>query len=204
MLKISLSELEEIRRDPIAYKSKRDAGFERKGNYSYFSVLKNAICEYHKASSSQIGMDYLETNLESFKNPKICQRIVGDFHWYISEFQRLNWPTFKVRINISVPLTTQYLDSYKITGQINRIDLNPNGGYTAWLFKNDDIKGWIQELRMPIIQNAVAVELGVIATMTSVGIYDFKNHCSELHSFSENDILSAHLELEGLLRQMGI
>jgi hypothetical protein len=203
MLKISLTELEEIRRDPIAYKSKRDAGFERYGNLSYFSVLKNAIYEYHKTSSIQQGMNYLEIKLDRFKNRRMCQKTVDDFHWYITEFQSLGWPAIKKRITVTVPLTTQYWDSYKITGQINRIDMSSNGGYAAWLFKNDNASGWKSELRMPIIQNAVAVELGVMPSMISVGIYSFENHFSQLQCFSENEVLSAHLELEGLLRRMG-
>lgn len=203
MLKISLTELEEIRRDPIAYKSKRDAGFERRGNYSYFSVLKNAIYEYHKTSNAHLGMDYLETNLERFKNRRTCQKTVDDFLWYVTEFQKLGWPVIKKRITVTVPLTTRYWDSYKITGQINRIDMSSDDGYAAWLFKNDDESGWKGELRMPIIQNAVAVELGVIPPMVSVGIYSFENHFSQLQCFSENEVRAAHLELEDLLRRMG-
>lgn len=203
MLKISLTEIEEIRRDPVAYKAKRDAGFKSGGRYSYFSALKNAIYEYHKTLSIQLGMNYLETKLERFKDPKKCGKVINDFHWYISEFQHLGWPAFKSRLNVTVPLTTQYFDSYKITGQINRVDMNPNGGYVAWLFRNDETSGWSRELRMPIIQNAVAVELGVVSSMVSVGVYSFKNYFSQMHTFSDNEVRSAHFELENLLRQMG-
>lgn len=203
MLKISLTGLEEVRRDPIVYKSKRDSGYERQGRYSYFAVLKNTIHAYHKSSKVQVGMDYLETKLEKFKNPGKCQKTVDDFHWYVTEFQKLGWPAVKTQINITVPLTTQYWDSYKITGQINRIDINPNGGYAAWLFRNDDASGWKNELRMPIIQNAIAIELGVDPSMTSVGVYTFTDHNSQIHCFTDNEVEAAHYELESLLRQMG-
>jgi hypothetical protein len=203
MLKISLTELEEIRRDPIAYKSKRESGFIQRGRSSYFGVLKNTIHTYHKSSNVQAGMDYMEAKLERFMDPRKCQKIVDDFHWYLIEYQRVGWPVVKTQFNIAVPLTIQYWDSFKITGQINRIDMSPNGGYAAWLFRKDDASGWKSELRMPIIQNAIAVELGVNTSMTSVGVYDFNNHNSQIYSFTDKEVELSHYELENLLKKLG-
>ena len=130
MFKISLTELEDVRKDPVAYKAKRDAGFKSGGRYSYFDALKNAIYEFHKTSSAQLGMDYLEISLEKFKNYRLSEKTVDDFHWYVSEFLHSGHPAFKTHITLTAHLSTQYLDSFKITGQINRIDMNlKSGGY---------------------------------------------------------------------------
>jgi hypothetical protein len=122
MFKISLTELEEVRRDPAAFKKKKDIGTVFRGNNSYFQTLKRAIYEYHKDQSSVAAMNYLEDGLESFKNHAKCEKTIEDLQWYIAEYQNLGWATFLKKHNISIPLSTQYLDSLKVTGEIGRID----------------------------------------------------------------------------------
>jgi hypothetical protein len=203
MFKISLTELEEVRRDPAAFKKKKDIGTVFRGNNSYFQTLKRAIYEYHKDQSSVAAMNYLEDGLESFKNHAKCEKTIEDLQWYIAEYQNLGWATFLKKHNISIPLSTQYLDSLKVTGEIGRIDMHPNNTYAAWLFNKGTAGNWQNELRMPIIQNAVGVELGAPPEQIHVGIYTFEDHAVNIHNFTNSDIKRAHLELEDLFRKMG-
>jgi hypothetical protein len=203
MFKISLTELEEVRRDPVAYKKKQDTGTGFRGGKSVFQTLKRAIYEYHKNTDALAAMNYLEDGLESFKSRASCEKAVGDLQWYITEYQKLGWATFLKKHNISIPLSTQYLDSLKVTGEISRIDMHPNGTYAAWLFNKGSAGNWQNELRMPIIQNAVGVELGAPPEQVHVGIYTFEDHAVNIHNFTNSDIKRAHLELENLFRKMG-
>jgi hypothetical protein len=203
MFKISLTELEEVRVDPLAYKKKRDTVKRYFNNKSFFQTLKRAIYEYHNNTNAVAAMDYLENGLEKFKTRAFCEKAVDDLQWYIAEYQKLDWPTVLKKHNISIPLSTQFADSLKVTGEINRIDMHPNGTYAAWLFSKGKPKDWLNELRMPIIQNAVGVELGVLPEMVHVGIYCFENHVVNIHNFTNGDIRSAHLELEDLFKKMG-
>lgn len=203
MFKISLTELEEVRRDPIAYKKKQDAGIGFPGGKSIFMTLKRAIYEYHKNSDAVAAMNYLENGLESFKSRASCEKAVDNLQWYIDEHQKLGWATILKKHNILIPLSTQYLDSLKITGEISRIDMHPNGAYAAWLFIKGSGENWQNELRMPVIQNAVGVELGASPAAVHVGVYCFENHATHLHNFSNNEIRRAHLELEALFKKMG-
>jgi len=165
MFKISLTELEEVRVDPLAYKKKHDTVKRYFNNKSFFQTLKRAIYEYHNNTNAVAAMDYLENGLEKFKTRTLCEKAVDDLQWYIAEYQKLNWPTVLKKHNISIPLSTQFADSLKVTGAIHRIDMHPNGPYAAWLFSRGKPKDWLNELRMPIIQNAVGVELGVLPEM---------------------------------------
>jgi len=203
MFKISLTELEEVRRDPAAYKKKKDTGTGFRGGKSIFQTLKRAIYEYHKNADALASMNYLEDGLESFKNRGLCEKAVEDLRWYITEYKKLGWATVLRKYNISIPLSTQYTDSLKITGEINRIDMHPNGTYAAWLFGKGSAGNWLNELRMPIIQNAVGVELGAPPTLIHVGIYCFEDHTVNINNFTNKDIQRAHLELEDLFRKMG-
>lgn len=203
MFKISLTELEEVRRDPVAYKKKREGRARFYPRKSVFQTLKRAIYEYHKNTNAFAAMNYLEDGLESFKSRPLCEKAVEDLHWYIAEYQKLNWPTILKKHNISISLSTQYADSLKVTGEINRIDMHPNGAYAAWLFSKRSAGNLLNELRMPIIQNAVGVKLGVLPTMAYVGIYCFEDHIVNIHNFTNEDIRHAHLELEDLFRKMG-
>lgn len=203
MFKISLTQLEEARRDPIAYKKKRDNATNFRPGKSIFQTLKRAIYEYHKASNAIGAMNYLEAGLELFKNRRPCEKAVEDLQWYITEYQGRGWPTILKKHNISIALSTQYADSLRVTGEINRIDMHPNGTYAAWLFNKGTVGNWLDELRMPIIQNAIGVEMGAPPELIHVGIYCFEDHTVNIHNFTNSDVRRAHLELEDLFKRMG-
>jgi hypothetical protein len=203
MFKISLTELEEVRRDPKGFRQKKETAGPFQGGRSIFQVLKRSIYEYHKSMDALTAINYLEGKLESFKSRARCEKAAGDLQWYIAEHQNRGWATILRKYNITIPLSTQYLDSLKITGEISRIDMHPNGTYAAWLFNKRDLGNWIDELRMPIIQNAIAVEMGAEPALVHVGLYCFGNHAVSIHNFTNVEINRAHLELESLFRKMG-
>lgn len=203
MFKISLTELEEVRRDPKGFKKNKDDGTTFRGNKSVFQTLKRSIYEYHKNTDPVAAMSYLEEGLESFKNRAPCKKAVEDLQWYIAEHQKRGWATILRKYNITIPLSTHYFDSLKITGEISRIDMHPNGAYAAWLFSKGSSGNWQNELRMPIIQNAVGVDLAAAPEQVHVGVYFFEDHIVDIHCFSNSEIRRAHLELEDLFIKMG-
>lgn len=203
MFKISLTELEDVRKDPSAFKKKKETGKGFFPNKSLFQTLKRSIYEYHKENNASVAMNYLEDRLEQFKNRSKCKKAIEDLQWYISEYQKLNWATALRKHNITIPLSTKQADSLKVSGEINRIDFHPNGAYAAWLFIKGNGENWRNELRMPVIQNAVGVELGAEPAMVHVGVYCFEDHVTYLHNFSNSDIRRAHSELEELFKRMG-
>lgn len=204
MFKIPLGDLEEAKKNPSSYRAKYE-GKKRNGMaYSIYMVLRNAVFEFHKNSSYQSAMNYLETNLERFSNRTKCEDAVDQLQWYIDEYSKLRWPLIQTRKNIVVPLSTQFLDSLKVSGQISRLDMHPDGGYVAWLFRSKGSDGWINQLQMPIIQNAIGVEMGRIhKARVYIGIISFGERYIDTHEFNEGEVKQAHLDLETIFRQMG-
>ena len=204
MLRIPLIDLEEVKKNPIAYRSKHE-GKKRNGiNMSIYMILRNAVFEYHKNQDYIQAMNYLETRLEDREDKKKCQQAVEHLQWYVEEYNKLRWPLIQTRKNITVPLTTQYEDSIIVSGQVSRLDMLPDNGYAAWLFRKKGANNWLRELQMPIIQNAVGVDLGKIhKARVIVGIISFEERFIGHHEFNEDKIKHAHLELEDLFKQMG-
>jgi hypothetical protein len=170
---------------------------------SIFRVLKGAIHEYHKASDAEAAQKSLVKGLRGIKNRAGRRRAAEDLEWYISAYEDLGWPSFLGTHRITIPLSTRYADSLRVTGEIQRADMHPDGAYAAWLFVKDRMGNRLEELRMPIIQDALGVELGVEPDLAYVGIYSFADHCMELRSFTAREIGRAYRELEKLFRKMG-
>jgi hypothetical protein len=204
MLKISLTELEDARKNPVAFRAKHEDKKRDGGNSSIYSTLRNTIFAFHKTSNFSSAMNYLESHLEKFPNQENCQKAVEQFQWYVTEYQKLGWPFVQTRLNIVVPLSTQYADSLKLSGQISRLDINLEGGYAAWLLRKKGSKDWINELQMPIIQNAIGVHLSKLEKpRILVGIISFEERYIRVHEFTESEIAQAHVDLETMFKQMG-
>jgi len=203
MFKISLTELEQVRKNPVAFRKKKETSKGIFASKSIFQTLKWAIFKYHKDDNPISAMNYLEDRLDKFKDRNKCNKAIEDLQWYIEEYQKLGWATALQKHSITIPLSTKQADSLKVSGEINRIDFHPNGAYAAWLFIKGNGENWKHELRMPVIQNAVGVELGAEPEMVHVGVYCFEDHVKFLHNFSNSDIWRAHSELEELFKRMG-
>lgn len=204
MLKIPFTDLEKARENPPSYRANHENKKKSGMKPTVYMVLRNALFEFHKTSSYQVAMNYLETHLEQFSNRRKCEDAVDQLQWYIDEYTKLRWHLVQTRKNIVVPLSTQYSDSLRISGQVSRLDMNPNGGYAAWLIRSKGANGWTKELQMPIIQNAIGVDLGKVhKARVIVGIVSFEERYIDLHEFSEDEIKKAHLDLEAIFKQMG-
>ena len=130
--------------------------------------------------------------------------MVEQLEWYIEEVEGRMWPTFQVRPNVSIPLTTRGNAPLSCSGQLGRLDLVPTGGYVAWLFKEDDLGEWEGELRMPLIQQTVAhTLLSVPPSEVQVGVYAFSVRQVALRIFTDREIQEARRELDRLVCAMG-
>jgi hypothetical protein len=205
MPRIPLRELEEARANPAAYRRTLLTPSTTQFRASYFGALRDAISRYHRTNSdAHQAREYLDRRLRFFSNAQRCDEIMEQLEWYIGEVERRRWPTFQVRPNVSVPLTTRGNTPLSCSGQLGRIDLVPTGGYAAWLFKGDDLGGWEGELRMPLIQETVASTLlSVPASEVQVGVYAFSVRQVARRTFTDREIQEARRELDRLVRAMG-
>ncbi|MBN1316516.1 MAG: hypothetical protein JXA42_13655 [Anaerolineales bacterium] len=204
MIRIPLRDLENVRNDPIAYRK----SIQTRNSYwfpkSYFNALRDTINNYHGTKdnfSSALG--YLENRLENFKNQRKCVEILEQFYWYVAEYTDRKSLSFYSRLNIQVPLSGPISSETICSGQISRVDIVPDGGYAAWLFRSRNYEDWFNELRMPLIQGTLATTiLNVPLNEVKIGIYSFDERFVESRCYTNEEIGNAFHVLYSLLEQV--
>jgi hypothetical protein len=198
-MKIPLRELEEARRDIGAYlQRKRSEGSGSYGRSKYLT-LQRAIHVFHRSNNNiETAQEYLEESFKKFKRPAEFARYIELLEQYSEEFKILGTTVFRVKDRLLVPLTQEFVNAgVRISGEIPRVDLTDTG-YTAWVFSKNAV-GLEDELRLPIIKAAYAVELGAEEDEIEIGVYDFSKGEHKLFNFSQTDINAAIDELNRLV-----
>lgn len=202
MPRLPLGDLETALRDPISYRNKinaaRDSGFGK----SYFGFLRFAIFKYHTANDFVGSRRYLEENLDSFKSTTRRIETLEQFEWYVEEYIGRGWLTFRTRLRIQVRLPNWVPVDLRCSGEIPRVDVIPQGGYAAWLMKSREPEGWEQQLRMPLIQDTVALLLNVPIEEVQVGIYSFVEKFVASRVYTGREIQGSYSTLANLLKEM--
>jgi hypothetical protein len=128
---------------------------------------------------------------------------IDQFEWYTEEYVNRGWPTFEAQLRVLIPLPSRVPPDLFCSGEISRVDMMPARGYAAWLLRSRGGEGWAHELRMPLIQGALAQNLGVPASEVRVGIYSFEEQFIDLHGYSQIEVDQAYADLDDLLTRMG-
>ena len=207
-LNIKLYELEEAIKNPMAFKAKnQDRKPDRPRAVTYYSVLKDAIDNYHKCKSFVEAGDYLIQRFDGIKkrNKQKEKETNEQFAWYIDDHRKRTIDTVKGRINITIPLPDRVLEPIRITGQINRLDLNHEiNGYDVWLFRSMGHEGWQKELRMILIQHAISQKIHTPVQRINIGIYSFEDKFIDSVSYTKESIDHARQQLDIFLKEMGV
>jgi hypothetical protein len=88
-----------------------------------------------------------------------------------------------------------------LTGEVGRADLRGGGRYAAWLFADKPFD-WRGELRMPLMQHAVAARHGVDSDVVSVGFYFFETAEHQEQAFARTQIEAAREQVTELARAL--
>jgi hypothetical protein len=205
MPRIPLRDLEEALRNPSACRQKLLLSAGNSYGPTYFGALRDAIHKFHRTNGNLVqARAYLQVRLDRFLDRTRCIETMDQFEWYVNEYKSLGWPTFETRLRVSIPLPPRVRLDLVCSGEVSRIDLVPAGGYAAWLMRSQGTKDWARELRMPLVQQALAQGLlGVPANEIKIGIYSFKEQFTDLCGYSQTEIDQAYSELDNLLSRMG-
>jgi hypothetical protein len=207
-MRLPLRDLQEAARNPTAYKKRLAAGAKGGGGFWYFSVLRLAAFEYHKSSDPEQAVAYLKTMCGRHRKrlsdePRIT-RMEAQLRWYCTAYEGQTGRQFAVRRRVAVKLPTGALDDVRCSGEVARCDLTPSGEYRAWLFREHSDPDWKDDLQMPLIQEALARELGVIPASVGVGVINFAEASSDWVVFNDARIHRARRQLGDLLSQLGL
>lgn len=200
-MRISLRELEEVRRSPDAYLKKQanteGLGFNPKSKYR---VLVMSIYQFHRSGNDlSKAQDYLEKGFTKFKEQKELIPYIHQLEQYATYFNGSGAVVFKVKDNITVPLDLELKNAdFRVSGEIPRLDITPDG-YTAWLFSNKTVD-WENELRLPVIQATYAELLNVEIDDIKINTCDFPQQLQNSYHFTREQITNARQELNTLLK----
>jgi len=205
MPRLPLGDLEEALKNPTAYRQKLQQPVSRFYRPSYFGALRDAIFKFHRTNGNVVqARRYLEGRLARFADIARSTEIMDQFEWYTGEYSSRGWPAFETRLRLVVPLPPWVRQDLFCSGEVSRVDMVPAGGYAAWLMRSREGENWSRELRMPLIQGALAYRtLGVQGNEVRIGIICFEDRLIDMHSFTQREIAGAYSKLENLLRQMG-
>jgi hypothetical protein len=206
--KIPFRDLEEARRDPVAYRRRRDAepdgsGF---GIKSRHQLLVRAVAHYHKRRGDLLAARrYLEDGYAAaqYSSQKELSGLVDQLVAYDSEYRALRnrgYYALKTKDRVELPLPTQYQGKFRVSGEVSRLDMSPNG-HALWMFAKETANAH-NDLRLPLLLNAYPPLLNSLFDELEIGVYDFS--CGRHHFliFSELQVKAAQEELETILTAM--
>lgn len=201
-MKVTLSNLEEARRNPAAYKQKLLAAEKPFIRTGYNALLQATILQYHRESltADQARERMTHKYHQRFTTPKGLGEITRCFGEYLDEYAAQNNLATITHQRLRLQLPADIAPNFEVTGKLPRLDTTSDG-YAVWLFSKGHAD-WQQELRMPLIQAAIAADLGTDMDEVTVGVYCFEDGRHTAFQFTEADSASATAELRTLLLQL--
>jgi len=206
-MKFSFSELERARKEPkkfAASKLKAITGF--RSTFPMYWIL--AAKYYHKLRATNNPNAKRDTlrhftqqcqeklSLSKGFNSKLLQ--YGDqLDAYITSYESLNYPFVKTNKRVEF----RKIHGNILSGRIDRIDINPAGGYVATNFEAT-ASDWETRLRIPITQRALAEEFGCPASEIQVGMFCIESAKHSYVTLPDSDINSAVSEVGTVLNSV--
>ena len=199
-MKISHRELEECRRSPRAWWQGRQSasGFR---SFGYGQALLNAIHRYHRANSARAARSHLRQMIDrNFTNDRRIEELEADFESYIRWHRRSGIIVADSNIRLSYSIGA-FLD---LGGLISRLDIT-DAGYRAVIL-GAGRPNWSSELRMPLIQSAIALKYGRPVEEVAVGVQEPNGRALEEEIYTSAQIAGARQEFQRLgegIRRLG-
>ena len=165
-MKISHKQLESCRISPKSWVASRQPGAGR-ASFGYRQALNLAISAFH--STNSIGAAKAKVDGYVARNFKDAKRI-ADLYAYLDEYAKWFAASGIISADSNVLLAYPLTSNWQLGGLISRVDYLQSG-YRAVLFEGI-VSGWRDQLRMPLIQTAIAARYGRPATEVKVGFQE--------------------------------
>lgn len=191
-MRISHREIEECRRSPVGWARARSAGrgWPRLG---YSQALLYSIHKYHRSQSAADARAHLQHLIDrNFTNEGRIEQIVQDLDAYINWHQTSGTIVAETNIRLAYEVGG-YLD---MGGLVSRLDVTVEG-YRAVLL-GAARSGWRDELRMPLIEDAIARRSARPLTDVSVAVQDLDGTNLAAESFSPQQVDAARGQFRSL------
>jgi len=158
-----------------------------------------AIYAFHKTGSRLEARKYLKKQLDDarFNNERERTAAFQNLDRYIQWFAADQPVVVRCRFRIRLPLAP----GVELSGEIPRIDVKIDGdGYRAVLVGYGS-RNWERQLRIPLIQRAVANQLQRDESLVSVGVQGLDGTELSFVGFSKRELDESHREARELSAQ---
>jgi hypothetical protein len=165
-MKISHKQLESCRFSPKSWVASRQSGGGW-ASFGYNQALNLAISTFHDTDSVGAAKAKVDGYVaKNFKNAKKIARL----YEYLAEYAKWFGASGIISADSNVLVAYPYNSNWQLGGLISRVDYLQSG-YRAVLFEGI-ASGWKDQLRMPLIQTAIAEKYGRPATEVKVGFQE--------------------------------
>ena len=166
--------------------------------FGYGRALSLAICEFHKTESMGAATAKLNGYVtKNFTNEKRIEELYENLAIYAAWFNQAGIISADANVRILFPNGV----GWQLGGLISRVDFTPTG-YRAILF-GKIVPGWQKELRMPLIQSAVAYKYGRPTSEVSLGMQELGSNTLEEKLFENSIRQQAEVEFTFLGSKVG-
>ncbi len=196
-MKISHTELEVCIQHPRRWLQQKAAAQSHGYLMGYNRATLLSIYHFHKSQSAASARDHLQSLIDrhGFKDPLRVEGIELSLESYMSWVEANQVAVADTRVRLAV-------DSGFLTlvGEISRVDVT-NAGYRAVLL-GVGTPMWRQELRMPLIQSAIAMRYGRPVAEVAVGVQTLDSSGLQTHSYGATALSRAARRFSILSRRL--
>jgi hypothetical protein len=195
-MKISHKELESCRFSPKRWVASRQSGGGWP-TFGYKQALSFAISTFHGTGSISAAKAKVDGYVA--KNFKDAKRIAMLYE-YLEEYAKWFAASGIISADSNILLAYPYKSNWQLGGLISRVDFLQSG-YRAVLFEGI-VPGWKDQLRMPLIQTAIAEKYGRPATEVRVGVQEVDTNTLTDTRYSVAVRSAAEAEFKGIGAQV--
>jgi hypothetical protein len=194
-MRLSHSSLEDCRRNPTRWAQANPIGQRPVRRIGYARIAKLAIYRYHKGTERARARAYLlqACQRNGLNNTRRIDAATATLDSYIDWAEQNDPVVADVMIRVELNLGSELL----LGGEVSRVDVNRRGGYSAILL-DPPPEGWREQLRMPLLQSALARRYRRDERDIAVGFQDPDGGRPIVATYSARDLLNAAEEARTL------
>ena len=192
--RISHTEVDLCRVQPREWVKQRLSPQSTFRKIGYNQTLLGGIYKFHKSQSASIARDHLQQLLANrdFKDLDRVHLLEQDLEKYIEWYNKSDSASADHRIRLKYKV-----GFLELRGEIGRVDVLIQGGYRAILL-GEPRKNWQRELRMPLLQLAVADKYSAPVDEFEVGVQELDGSGLVTIGFSKKELDKAKDEFRKL------
>jgi hypothetical protein len=195
---LPFSQLEHARKNPAHFGKNYSSGSGRFNSRNFRTFLTTAISQFHRGSSKQVVMKAFAKKCEDkLKLQAHFQARLKHYHNILEAYCDSYSSQGCQFVEVKKP-TLLAIGPHLLRGRVDRFDMRVPSGYRATTTQLER-SHWESELRWPLIQKAIATELGSPTSEVEVGVFCFDDASYGYRIFTDAEIAAAEAEAEGIL-----